>query len=173
MALSREERTKKVYELKENWTEHFKMLGLAEKSAYYYPKPVMKQGNHDPHMLWFPKELEKNQDLYTEPVDFSLNTETVRKLYKLKANPFYTSEYELVDTGIGQQYRIPFSEFVEVKLPEKQVFTTLPSTTFVSEFEDANVAELTARDWSCIHLKVPRSNKVWLNELIIESQKTK
>lgn len=170
MTLSTEERTKKVYELKNHWLSLFQAHGLEDRSTYFYPKPLMKTPSGELYMLWFPKELEKKQDLYTEVVDFSINPEAQRKLYKLKANNFYATEYELTDTRIGQQYVIPFAEFVEVKLPE---FSTAPKVVMNLTLDDAHADSLTARDWACIHLAHPMSNKPWLNELIIDSVKSK
>lgn len=38
------------------------------------------------------------------------------------------------------------------------------------ELEDVPFKDMTLRDYACIHLKVPKSEKVWLNNIIISSK---
>lgn len=179
MALPTEERNKRVLDLKTYWLPLLESLNTDGKPIYFYPKPVIRKEGEDPYILWFPNELKKMEDLYTEVVDFNVvPTNTSRRLFKFKANPFYEKEYEVVQTPIGEQYKIPFSEFVEVSKPQEQITTGLktPSPEEVlnsipEHHEEQNVNTLTARDWACIHLVVPKSNKAWLNDLIKEKLK--
>lgn len=152
----KEQRKKQVETLKSHWKEVFETLGLSK--AYYYPKPVMRVSGEEPFINLFPTELEDPNGVYTEVVDFSLNPESERKLLRFRHNPHYKDEYELMSTRIGDQYKIPFDEFEEIKIARpKNPITTL---------EEVHADQLTARDWACIHLKVPESNKPWLNDLI-------
>ena len=165
----KKKRLDKVYALKDHWKELIEAQGVDFLKAYYYPKPVIKAKGKDPYVNFFPTELARGEVLYTEPVDFSMNTETPRKLYIYNPNPFYEQEYEFMTTRAGDQYAIPFAELIEVKMPEKKVAPILK--TIIEVTEDINVSELTARDWACIHLKVPGSTRGWLNDLIKEALK--
>jgi hypothetical protein len=153
-------RQEKIAKLREHWEVLFKRLAL--KEAYYYPKPVMKSELNGGEVIWlFPTELAKGEDIYTEPVDFNHTPKAERKLYKLRYNPHYKEEYPLVQTRIGPQYETPFAEWEEV----------VTATELQVSLEDCNIGDLTGRDWACIHLKVPKSAKSWLNNLIKESTK--
>lgn len=162
--MTKDERNVRVYALKDNWKELLEALGLDFLKAYYYPKPVMKKTGQDPYINVFPRELARGENIYTEPVDFNMNPEAQRKLYMLKPNPFYEQEFQTMDTPIGEQYIVPFSELIEVKMPEKKKDPIL--STIIDISGDCNVQDLSGRDWACIHLKVAASEKGWLNDLI-------
>lgn len=158
--MTSQERKQKVSELKAHWDSVFQALGL--ENPYYYPKPVIQKTGEDPFVYMFPTEISAKEDIYMEIVDFSLNTSGTRKLFRYRYNPHYESEYELGPTKIGDQYKVPFAEIEEVKV-------ATPKVSLATK-EDVSSDQLTGRDWACIHLRVPESNKSWLNELITKSK---
>lgn len=154
--MTKEERKQQISNLKSHWEESFKILGLT--NPYFYPKPVIRKGGEEPFVNMFPTEMADQNGIFTEVVDFYLNPEATRKLLRYRYNAHFKEEYELMTTPIGEQYKVPFAELEEVKIAR-------PKTPIVA-VEEINVDQLTARDWACIHLRVPESGKDWLNEII-------
>lgn len=172
MALPKEQREARVAELKRYWEPLWSLHGINANDVQYYPKSILGKSGADPYITLFRSEL--NSDLYTEAVDFSYNQETDRKLMKLQFNPHALAEYEEVTTNVGQQWRVPAAELIEIVQPPSAAFSVgrLPEIPRTATLEgDCPVSELTGKDWACIHLRFPASGKDWLNRLIIESNK--
>jgi len=106
-----EERKAKVKELREEHTNYFNKVNKLD--ALYIPKMAYRPtGKDDLHISFFPSELEKNEDIYTEFVSIEYNSEDPKRtLYLLKNNPNWKEEYELVTSNSGfQRHIVPASE---------------------------------------------------------------
>lgn len=85
--------------------------------------------------------------------DFYFYNSYDRKLYILKKSEltdFQTDEFNGVI-----KYIVPLSKCEEI-------WEDVPYV----ELEDVSFKDMTLRDYACIHLKIPKSNHGWLNELI-------
>jgi hypothetical protein len=73
----------------------------------YRPK-----GKDELHVSFFPSELEKEENIYTEFVSIDYDSEDPKRtLYLHKYNPHWKSEYELITSSSGfQRHLIPVSE---------------------------------------------------------------
>lgn len=121
------ERKQKIKELKKEHDKFFQ----AYPNALYMPKMAYRpSGKDDLHISFFPSELEKGEDIYTEFVSIDYDSEDpLRTLYKYKNNPHWKEEYELVTSNSGfQRHLIPVSEL--------QVINDLNSRTDQDKVED-------------------------------------
>ncbi len=103
------ERKKKIEDLK---AEHTNTLSAIE-NALYIPKMAYRPaGKDDLYISFFPSELQKNKDIYTEFVSIDYDSEDpLRTLYKYKANQHWKDEYELVTSNSGfERHLVPVSE---------------------------------------------------------------
>lgn len=167
------DRRARTQELREFHQETFDTLGIPE--AFYVPTMVYKPiGKESKHFSLFPSQLKKKEDIYVEFVSKEMESEDpTRTLYKWKFNPFWSEEYEEVESDkpeISERYLIPVSELVKVSTPEK---TVAPKQLEFNGFDeimntdqDAPLDQLTVRDLAAIMLKKPVSQKKWLNDLI-------
>lgn len=171
--------------LHERNKETFKGLGLMSpyftiKFAYTArDKSTRFKGQQVINM--FHSEISRGDDVYMELVDGNnapLND--VATLYRLPYTADFEQEYEkYIDPTKPSSpplYFVPLSmlELVDVftdavksdefELPQR------PSQKG-GELIDCHISELTARDRACIDLRVPESNKEWLNDLIRKSLK--
>ena len=105
------ERKAKVAELRE---EHVPWFNKTKKeNALYIPKMAYRPtGKDDLHVSFFPSELEKGKDIYTEFVSISYESEDPKRtLYLIKHNPHWKEEYELITSSSGfERHIIPVSE---------------------------------------------------------------
>jgi hypothetical protein len=182
------DRTTAITTLKKRHEDTFKRLGIY--SPYFALKlPYARKGKSECVVGFFPSELSAGDDIYLELTDGDYNpiyTEPV--LYRLRFNPFFKTEYEMVmpdptKPKSSERYLVNFAELELVsgnpkehplagRTPQAvpQMSTFVVSSTPVAELADCHYNELTARDWACIHLKVPDSGKKWLNDIIIKSK---
>jgi len=134
-------------------------------------------GTDELHISFFPSEIEKEQDIYTEFCSKECEPETKERiLYKWRHNPHYKEEYEHTEPNDRGhvRYLIPVSELIdqdriiEQDKKEEDITETFPN--FASEFIDPDsdnpVNQMTIRDFASIIWKKPVSNKKWLNNLI-------
>lgn len=127
-----EERKQKVAKLREQHDDYFNMNEISD--AAYIPKMAYRPPSKDElHVSFFPSELERNKDIYTEFVSIDYDAEDPKRtLYLHKYNPHWKEEYELVESSSGfQRHLIPVSELkivsdVVSKQGKKNIF----------EFED-------------------------------------
>ncbi len=106
-----EQRKQKVKELREQHENYFNMNELS--NAAYIPKMAYRPpGKDELHVSFFPSELERNKDIYTEFVSINYDSEDPKRtLYLHKYNPHWKEEYELVESNSGfQRHLIPVSE---------------------------------------------------------------
>jgi hypothetical protein len=110
------ERKSKVLELKKEHEDYFNDNNL--KDALYIPKMAFRpRGKDDLHVSFFPSELKKEQDIYTEFVSMSYDCEDPKRtLYYIKHNPFWSEEFEVHESSSGfQTHLIPVSDLKPLK----------------------------------------------------------
>ena len=81
--------------------------------ALYIPKMAYRpSGKDELYVSFFPSELEKDKDVYTEFVSIDYDSEDPKRtLYLHKHNPHWKEEYELITSSSGfQRHLIPVSE---------------------------------------------------------------
>ena len=111
MGLTPDQRKQKVAKLREEHEDYFQTDGII--NALYIPKMAYRpSGKDELHVSFFPSELEKSEDIYTEFVSIDYDTEDPKRtLYLHKHNPHWKSEYELIVSNSGfQRHLIPVSE---------------------------------------------------------------
>jgi hypothetical protein len=126
-----EERKKKVLQLREMHEDYFQTEGNI--NAAYIPKMAYRpSGKDELHVSFFPSELERNKDIYTEFVSIEYESEDPKRtLYLHRYNPHWKEEYELVESNSGfQRHLIPVSELkvvsdVILKQDTKDLFSNL------------------------------------------------
>ena len=121
------ERKAKVAKLREEHENYFQTIGSI--NALYIPKMAYRPtGKDDLHVSFFPSELEKGRDIYTEFVSIEYETEDPKRtLYLIKHNPHWKEEYELVTSSSGfERHIIPVSELKAINdvTSRGQKFTT-------------------------------------------------
>jgi hypothetical protein len=142
MAISTAERKKRVSDLREAHENYFQTEGKV--NALYIPKMAYRpSGKDELHVSFFPSELEKEEDVYTEFVSIDyVSEDPKRSLYLLHYNPHWKSEYELITSNSGfQRHMIPVSELKVVNdvvsAPVKPKF----STASLSNVDIFNIAD--------------------------------
>jgi excinuclease UvrABC nuclease subunit len=111
MGLTPAQRKQKVAKLKEEHQDYFDIQG--NNNVLYIPKMAYRpSGKDDLHVSFFPSELEKEEDIYTEFVSIDYDSEDPKRtLYLCNYNPHWKEEYELITSNSGfQRHLIPVSE---------------------------------------------------------------
>jgi len=121
------ERKQKVAKLREEHEDYFQTMGMI--NALYIPKMAYRpSGKDDLHVSFFPSELEKGKDIYTEFVSIQYESEDPKRtLYLVKHNPHWKEEYELITSNSGfERHLIPVSELKAINdvTSRGQKFTT-------------------------------------------------
>ena len=121
------ERKQKVAKLREEHEDYFQTMGII--NALYIPKMAYRpSGKDDLHVSFFPSELEKGKDIYTEFVSIQYESEDPKRtLYLVKHNPHWKEEYELITSNSGfERHLIPVSELKTINdvTSRGQKFTT-------------------------------------------------
>ena len=110
------ERKEKIAELRVEHQDYFVKNGIED--ALYMPKMAFRPNGEDElHVSFFPSDLKKNVDIYTEFVSMNYECEDPKRtLYYIKHNPFWEEEYEIHESRSGfQTHLIPVSELKPVK----------------------------------------------------------
>ena len=105
------ERKEKVAKLRQEHEDYFQKSGNV--NALYIPKMAYRPAGKDElYVSFFPSELEKGKDIYTEFVSINYESEDPKRtLYLHKNNAHWKSEYELVTSNSGfERHMIPVSE---------------------------------------------------------------
>ena len=111
MGLTPAERKSKVKKLREEHNDYFQTEN--KSGALYIPKMAYRPtGKDELHVSFFPSEMEKEADIYTEFVSIDYDSEDPKRtLYLHKHNPHWKSEYELITSNSGfQRHLIPVGE---------------------------------------------------------------
>ena len=90
---------------------------IGESSAYFYPKMAYKpMGLEETCVGFFPSELRKGTDIYTEFVSREYESEDhERTLWKYEFNPHWEEEYPKGETSTGSEiYYVPVNELVKI-----------------------------------------------------------
>lgn len=187
--LTTAERREKTEELIKEHLWKFQILD--EEAPLYIPKSAyVPREKTEKFISFFPSELIKQKDIYTEFVSFDLTPEDPKRtLYRFRYNPYFDEEYEKTE-GENFRYLIPVRELevIEIKNPEVNEFESeFPDFTIGTQIsltgelfpdesesltkneetnEDELMKNMTIRDFAAIMWKSPVSKKEWLNELI-------
>tara|TARA_Y100001973_G_C4971832_1_gene220003 strand:+ start:69 stop:533 length:465 start_codon:yes stop_codon:yes gene_type:complete len=105
-----QERKAKVQELRKEHEDYFQTVGNI--NALYIPKMAYRpSGKDELHVSFFPSELQKNRDIYTEFVSIEYDSEDPKRtLYLLEHNPTWDQEYEIVTSSSGfERHIVPVS----------------------------------------------------------------
>lgn len=169
VGLTTEEKKVKIAELKQFHQKKFEVLGVDDPC--FIPKMAYKPKDKDDKVIsFFPSELKKGQDIFTEFVSRDYDPEDLpeRRLWKWRYNPYWETEYETVahDAQGNVRYLIPVLELVPVG---NNIITEEPVVEDTAEFnfsDDALISDMTILDLAAILLKKPVSKKEWLNKVI-------
>ena len=106
------ERKAKVAELRQEHQPYFDKTRSGFDQLYIPKMAYRPTGKDELHVSFFPSELEKNSDIYTEFVSIEYETEDPKRtLYLIKNNPHWKEEYELITSSSGfERHIIPVSE---------------------------------------------------------------
>ena len=105
-----QERKAKVLELRKEHEDYFQTSGNI--NALYIPKMAYRpSGKDELHVSFFPSELQKARDIYTEFVSIEYDSEDPKRtLYLLKHNAHWEEEYEKVTSSSGfERHIVPVS----------------------------------------------------------------
>ena len=106
-----QERKAKVQELRKEHEDYFQKMGII--NALYIPKMAYRpSGKDELHVSFFPSELQKGRDIFTEFVSIEYDSEDPKRtLYLLKHNAHWAEEYEKVTSSSGfERHIVPVSE---------------------------------------------------------------
>ena len=128
------ERQQKIAKLRESHQPYFDMKNMSD--AYFIPKMAYKpSGKSERHLSFFPSELKKGGDIFTEFVSRGYDSEDpTRTLYLKKHNPYWEQEYEINVSSTGfTTYLVPISELIPLNTLEernniKKTFNTVLPT---------------------------------------------
>ena len=164
-----ESRYAKVQELRKYHQATLDAYGRPD--ADFIPKMAyIPKGKEELCIGFFPSEMKRGADFFTEFVDKNLQPEDPeRKLYLWKYNQFWETEYEQVDNGTYVWVMVPVSELYVVDIKDKVTTNEfeLTAKALISMDNDAPISELTIKDLAAILLNKPCSDKPFLNKLIL------
>ena len=106
-----QERKAKVLELRKEHQNYFEKSN--NTNALYIPKMAYRpSGKDELHVSFFPSELQKGRDIYTEFVSIEYDSEDPKRtLYLFKHNAHWAEEYEKVTSSSGfERHIVPVSE---------------------------------------------------------------
>lgn len=153
----------KIEILKSHHKKLFSKLGVT--NPFFTPKMAYFDSG-ERVISFFPSEVEKGEDIYTEFVsrDYDSEDET-RTLYKWKYNPHYASEYKTSPPQTANhtiRYIIPVEELIVCTEPEDEI----EEFDMPDPDQDLPLDQLTIRDLAAILTGKPVSMKKWLNEIV-------
>ena len=105
-----QERKAKVLELRKEHEDYFQKMGII--NALYIPKMAYRPtGKDELHVSFFPSELQKGKDIYTEFVSIEYDSEDPKRtLYLLRHNADWAEEYEIITSSSGfERHIVPVS----------------------------------------------------------------
>lgn len=154
----------KIEELKSYHKKTFAKMGVS--NPFYSPK-MSYFDSGERVVSFFPSEVEKGEDIYTEFVSRNYDSEDpTRTLYKWKYNPHYASEYRTTTPASEMQtirYIVPVEELIVCSFEDE-----FPADEFdmPDPDQDLPIDQLTIRDLAAILTGKPVSMKKWLNEIV-------
>lgn len=150
---------------------------LREDSPLFIPKcAYYPKGKNEHHIGFFPSEVRKGRDIYTEFTSIDLDPEDAnRTLYKWRYNPHYEEEYDKTEIVGNNQFRylVPVSELVKIEFDpeekEPEQLALFPNFDQIMDPDaDSPISQMTVRDLAAIMLNKPVSHKQWLNDIILK-----
>jgi len=105
-----QERKAKVLELRKEHEDYFQKTGMI--NALYIPKMAYRpSGKDELHVSFFPSELQKGKDIFTEFVSIDYDSEDPKRtLYLWKHNANWAQDYEIVTSSSGfERHIVPVS----------------------------------------------------------------
>jgi hypothetical protein len=156
----------KIELLKNYHKKTFSKLGVTNPA--YSPKMAYYDAG-ERVISFFPSEVEKGEDIFTEFVSRDYDSEDdERTLYKWKYNPHYATEYRVTAPHSANhtiRYIIPVEELIDctnttVAVVDEEEFD-MPNPD-----QDLPIDQLTIRDLAAILTGKPVSMKKWLNEIV-------
>jgi len=168
-----EDKKAKLQELKDYHLATFERHGITDPlfvgSMAYKPT-----GKDSKYISFFPSQLKKGQDIYTEFTNKDLVPEDPnRTLYKWRFNEYWQEEYETVEIENSTDFRylVPVEELTIV--PKPVIKSSSPEIISFEKFDeimdpdmDCPLDQITLRDLAAIFLIKPVSRKKWLNDII-------
>ena len=109
-SMTPQEHKAKVFELRKEHQGYFEKSN--NTNALYIPKMAYRpSGKDELHISFFPSELQKGRDIYTEFVSIEYDSEDPKRtLYLLKHNAHWAEEYETVTSSSGfERHIVPVS----------------------------------------------------------------
>jgi hypothetical protein len=165
-----EDKKIKIAHLREKHQPIFDKLSIPDAS--FIPKfaYLPKTGAPEKVIAFFPSEINKGNDVYTEFVSIDYDPEDAeRRLWKWKFNPQFDTEYEKSTphpvTG-HSRYLIPVNELIHVTLDKADGTQEKIEFPLPDPDQDCPMDAMTLRDYAAIKLKAPVSHKPWLNDII-------
>lgn len=155
----------KIDLLKNHHKQLFSKLGIT--NPMYSPKMAYYDLG-ERVISFFPSEIEKGEDIFTEFVSRDYDSEDPsRTLFKWKFNPHYESEYRISTPQSANhtiRYIIPVEELIDCS----NVNDVIDEDEFdmPNPDQDLPIDQLTIRDLAAILTGKPVSMKKWLNEIV-------
>lgn len=122
-------RKEKVAKLREEHQPYFDGINIPD--AVFIPKMAYRpSGKDELHITFFPSELERECDIYTQFVSIDYDIEDPKKtLYLHKHNPHWREEYETTESSTG---------FIRhmVPVPELKIINNIDSRNIKEEIVD-------------------------------------
>ena len=115
-SMTPKERKDKIAKLREEHQNYFETNG--NTNALYIPKMAYRpSGKDELYVSFFPSELQRGEDIYTEFVSIEYDSEDpLRTLYFHKHNDSWKEDYELVTSNSGfERHLIPVSKLTVIK----------------------------------------------------------
>jgi len=171
----------KIADLRKKHQPVFEALGIPD--ALFIPKLAYRPKTEDGttleelHLAFFPSELGKGKDIYTEFANFDYEPQDPeRTLYRWRFNEQWENEYPKTEkhSQSGHRYLIPVAELIKVD-GEKAGALGKPGTSqedISKDFEipdpdvDLPLSNCTIRDLYAVLHNKPVSTKSWLNNII-------
>lgn len=161
----------KIADLRMKHQPVFDKLGIPD--ALFIPKlayrPKIESGEQldELHLAFFPSELTKGKDIYTEFASFEYEPQDPeRTLYRWRFNPQWETEYPKTEKHpvSGYRYLIPVAELI--KMGEEPVVEVSKDFELPDPDTDTPLSQCTIRDLYAVMHNKPVSNKKWLNDII-------
>ena len=171
-----EPRVDRAFKIKKLLDHHKPMFDMVGGNPLFCPKMFYTpSGKSELYVSFFPSELSKGQDIYTEKVDRDFNSEDpTRTLYRLDYNMYWENEYEKT-TSTPVRYLVPVSELKKVnafidprnqKAEQPVRFKSADTEPEDLELDDCPLEDITIRDLAALISWQPVSNRKFLNDLI-------
>lgn len=174
----------KIVDLREKHQPIFDDV-IGDPQALFFPKMAYLYRDGQKVISFFPSEIGRGQDIYTEFVSRDYTSEDPeRRLWRWNYNPDYETAYPTTDphpvTG-DVRYEISIDELEligEEEVAEEEAAPEPEESKAPIDFEailpnaneDLPLSEMTICDYAAIHLNKPVSKKGWLNEIINQNK---